>query len=84
MFSLDFLAKYHSNLFYYVNQLFETKNHRVCYILSNEYHYVWKNWYNGKDYCFSLSHAIKHKEEESDINKNKNNDFKIKMTISNF
>ena len=44
------------------------KKHCLCFILTNEYHYVWKDWYNGKNYRVSLIDAIKHKEEH-DINK---------------
>ena len=44
------------------------KKHCLCFILTNEYHYVWKDWYNGKNYRVSLTDAIKHKEEH-DINK---------------
>ena len=83
MFNLDFLTKCHSNLFHYLNQLFETKKHCVCFILSNGYYYVWEDCYNGKDYRVSLSNGIKHKEEH-DINKIKSTDFKIKLTKSNF
>lgn len=83
MFNLNFLAKCHSNLIHYLSQLFETKKHCVCFILSNEYHYYWKDWYDGEECRISLWDAIEHKEKH-DINKIKNIDFKIKLTKLNF
>ena len=52
-------------------------------MLNNHYHYVWKDWFNGKKYRVSLSDATKHKEDH-DINEIKNNTFQIKMTIQGF
>ena len=80
MFDLDFLIECYSNLQHYLNQLFQIKKHCVCFILNNHYHYVWKDWFNGKKYRVSLSDATKHKEDH-DINEIKNNTFQIKMTI---
>ena len=82
MLNLDFLTKFYSNLVHYLNQLFGTKTPCV-FFLSNEYHYFWKDWYNGKEYHVSLSDAEEHKEEH-DINKIKITDFKVKLTKSNF
>ena len=59
MFSLDFLAKCHSNLYNYFRQLFETENHSVCFLLSNEFQYQWKDWFTGKKYKIPLTAAIK-------------------------
>ena len=81
--TLIFLTKCHSNLFHYLNQLFETKKHCVCFTLSNEYHYVWEDWYNYRVSLLKHNDIIKH-DEERDINKIKNTDFKIKLTKSNF
>ena len=81
MFDLDFLTECNSNLYHYLNQPFQIKKHCVCSILRNDYHYVWKDWFNGKNYLISLSDAIKHKEEH-DINKIKNNTYEIKLTNS--
>ena len=47
------------------------KKYCLCFILTNKYHHVWKDWCNGKNYCVSLMlspDAIKHKKEH-DINK---------------
>ena len=59
------------------------KKQCVYFILSNEYHYYWKYWYNGEEYRISLSDAIEHKEKY-DINKIKNTDYKIMLTKLNF
>ena len=83
MFDLDFLIKCHSNLYYYLDQLFKIKKNSVWFILSNKYYYIWKDWLHGKSYCVSLLDAIIHNEEK-DINKIKNNDFKIELTELNF
>ena len=83
MFDLDFLIKCHSNLYYYLDQLFKIKKNSVWFILSNTYYYIWKDWFHGKSYCVSLLDAIIHNEEK-DINKIKNNDFKIELTELNF
>ena len=48
MFDLDFLIECHSNLYHYLNQLFQIKKHCVCFILRNDYHYILKDWFNGK------------------------------------
>ena len=79
MLDVDFLIECHSNLYHYLNQLFQIKNHCVCFILNNDYHYIGKDWFNGKNFQVSVSDAIKHKEEH-DINKIRNNTFEIKMT----
>ena len=76
MFDLDFLIKCHSNLYYYLDQLFKIKKNSVWFILSNKYYYIWKDWFNGVSYRVSLLDAIIHKEEK-DINKINYNDFKI-------
>ena len=71
MFDLNFLINCHSYLYYYCNERFKSKKHCLCFILTNKYHNVWKDWYNGKNYCVFLMlsvDAIKHKEEH-DINK---------------
>lgn len=60
--NLDFLLNCHTNLYHYSNQLFHTKKYYICFILSNEFHYSWDGWYDGKNYRVSLSDAIKHKE----------------------
>lgn len=78
MFDLNFLARCHSNLFHYMHQLFETKSHCVCFILLSEYHYVWKDWFNGKEYPVSPADAIEHKEKNK-IEKIKNNDCKVRL-----
>ena len=83
MFDLDFLIKCHSNLYYYLDQLFKIKKNSVWFILSNKYYYIWKDWFHGKSYRVSLLDAIIHNEEK-DINKIKNNDFKIELTELNF
>ena len=83
MLNLVFLAKCQSNLIHYFNDDFETKKQCVYFILSNEYHYYWKYWYNGEEYRISLSDAIEH-EEKYDINKIKNTDYKIMLTKLNF
>ena len=83
MFDLDFLIKCHSNLYYYLDQLFKIKKNSVWFILSNKYYYIWKDWFHGKSYCVSLLDTIIHNEEK-DINKIKNNDFKIELTELNF
>ena len=79
MFDLDFLTECHSNLYHYLNRLFQIKKHCVCFILNNNYHYLWKDLFNGKNYPVSLSDATKRKEEH-DITKIRNNTFEIKMT----
>ena len=79
MFDLDFLTECHSNLYHYLNQIFQIKKHCVCFILNNNYHYLWKDLFNGKNYPVSLSDATKRKEEH-DITKIINNTFEIKMT----
>lgn len=81
MFDLDVLSNCHSGLHPHLYQLFNTK--KVCFTLSNENYYVWKDWFNRKNYRVSLSDAIKPKEEH-DINKITNNDFKIELTTLNF
>lgn len=83
MFDLDFLVKCHADLYNYLNQLFKTKKHCTCFILSNEYNYLWKDWFNGRNYRVSLSDAIKHKEQH-DINKIRNNDLKIELIKLNY
>ena len=55
----------------------------MWFILSNKYYYIWKDWFHGKSYCVSLLDTIIHNEEK-DINKIKNNDFKIELTELNF
>ena len=60
--NLDFLLNCHTNLYHYSNQLFHTKKYYIWFILSNEFHYSWDGWYDGKNYRVSLSDAIKHKE----------------------
>ena len=75
---VDFLIECHSNLYHYLNQLFQIKKHCVCFILNNDYHYVGKDWLNGKNFRLSLSEAMKLKEEHN-INKIRNNTFEIKM-----
>ena len=63
-----------------IDQLFKIY---VWFILSNKYYYIWKDWFDGKSYHISLLDAIIHKEEK-DINKIKNNDFKIQLIELNF
>ena len=75
---VDFLIECHSNLYHYLNQLFQIKKHCVCFILNNDYHYVGKDWLNGKNFQLSLSEAMKLKEEHN-INNIRNNTFEIKM-----
>ena len=81
MFDLDVLSNCHSGLQPHLYKLFNTK--KVCFILSNGNYYVWKDWFNRKNYRVSLSDAVKHKEEH-DINKITNNVFKIELTKLNF
>ena len=73
------LIKFHSNLYHYLNQLFQIKKHCVCFILNNKHHYVQNDWFNEKNYRVSLSDTIKHKEEH-DIIKIINNTCEIKLT----
>ena len=41
-------------------------------ILNNEFHYFWKDWFDGENYRVSLNSAIAHKERH-DVNTVKNN-----------
>ena len=66
MFDLDFLIICYSDLYHYLNQLFKTKKH--CFKLKNEYHYVWEDWFDGKNYRVWLQGTVKNKEEHN-INK---------------
>ena len=60
------------------------KQKNTVYVLSyNEYNYLWKDWFNGRNYRVSLSDAIKHKEQH-DINKIRNNDLKIELIKLNY
>ena len=47
---------------------FNRKKHCVCLVLSNEYNYIWKDWYDSKECCVSLLDPIKYKEKH-DINR---------------
>lgn len=47
------------------------------------YYYLWKDWFNGRNYQVSLSDAIKHKEQH-DINIIRNNDLKIELIKLNY
>ena len=75
---LDFLTECHPNLYHYLNQIFQIKKHCVCFILNNNYHYVWKGLFDGNNCPVSLFDAIKRKEKH-DINKIRNNASEIKI-----
>ena len=83
MINLDFLIKCHSNIYCYLNQLFQTeRKYCVCFTVFNQYHYICKNWFDGKEYHVSLSDANKHKEKYK-VDKIKYKDFKIESTKLN-
>lgn len=67
---------------YYLKLFQSEKKPCVCLILFNQYHYTWKDWFDGKGYRVSLSDAIEHKEKH-DIDKIKNHNFKIELTKLN-
>ena len=66
MFCLDFLGRVHSYLHDYLEKIFLSKR-CLCFILNNEYSYVWKDWFTGENYRIFLKDAITHKENH-DIN----------------
>ena len=64
MFNLDFLIKSHTNLYNYINQLFNTRKHCVCCFLHKEFNSKRKNWFDGTVWQVSLSDAIEHQEKQ--------------------
>ena len=66
MFCLDFLGRVHSYLHDYLEKIFLSKR-CLCFILNNEYSYIWNDWFTGENYRIFLKDAITHKENH-DIN----------------
>ena len=70
MLDVDFLIECHSNLYHYLNQLFHIKNHCVCFILNNDYHYVGKDWFKACKKCLKkMDNVTEIKNEHIDLEK---------------
>ena len=63
IFDLDFLSRCHTNLYHYLNQLFDIKKNCICCFLHEEYRYKLKDWFTGKTWTISLTDCIEHREK---------------------
>lgn len=62
--NFNFLNNFHTILRKDLADLKSHSRHIVCELLSREYYYEHKDWFNGKVYSYSLLHSIKIYEKD--------------------
>ena len=75
-FDFNFLVNYHSHFYNNLVKLLGIKNHIVCKLVNTKFYYLHKDWFTDErgryylPYCLDIF-------EKNQINKIKNNEFKI-------
>lgn len=75
-FDFNFLATYHSHVYANLKKLLEVKNHVVCKLLNTKLYYLHKDWFTGERDRYYLHYCLDI-YEDNQINKIKNNEFKV-------